>query len=47
MNKGCVFNRLNFHLSFIKIAIEITMKKSVSEDGNINCYHPGDEKTQY
>lgn len=36
MKKGCVFNKLNFHLGFIKTAMEIIMGKFVSENDDIN-----------
>ena len=32
----CVFNKLNFHLGFIKIAMEIAMGKFVSENNDIS-----------
>lgn len=36
MKKKDVFNKLNFHLGYIKIAVEITMRKFVSENDDIN-----------
>lgn len=34
--KKNVFNKLNFHLGFIKIAMEIAMGKFVSENNDIS-----------
>lgn len=38
MKKGCAFSKLNFHLGFIKIAME----KLVSENNNINRFYSCD-----
>lgn len=35
---------MNFHLGFIKIAMEITMEKFISENDNINCVYSRDKR---
>lgn len=40
MKKGCAFSKLNFHLGFIKIAME----KFPSENNNINRFYSCDSK---
>lgn len=43
MKKRWVFNKLDFHLGFMKITMEIIMEKLVSENsGRINCFYSCD-----
>lgn len=43
MKKRWVFNKLDFHLGFMKITMEIIMEKLLSEDNDgINCFYSCD-----
>lgn len=43
MKKRWVFNKLDFHLGFMKITMEMIMEKLVSENNHrINCFYSCD-----